>query len=804
MKETIHRTVRAAAFAATAFAFTVAAFAAGTVEITPDRAEIVVAEKAYPTVKFAGAELAHFLGRAFGGEVPVVAKPTEGKTSIILGDSEWSRAAGISLEGKPRDTFIVKADGDKVFIVGADDPKFSIARNVSKGEGYGMLLHRERATVHGVYDFLERHVGVRFYFPHEELGIVVPKCAKVSVPAGTQETTPSFLIRDPYLGGDGRWFCEEDGLPGNGRGRVKSLEFLRLRLSTIRIPCCHGSRMFKYIERFGKTHPEYMALRKDGTRWLDPKAQHAYQLCWTSPGLREEMYQDIKAYLTGQPASSRGLKNWGVNCQYGEWVDIMPEDSFQGCACETCQAAYRHIPGDRHYASELMWGLTAEFGRRLIAEGVKGKITMMAYAPYRRLPDVDLPPNVHVMVAESGPWSLTKPEQVAREYGEIRAWAKKLGHPVWIWTYPHKWGSTQIEGLPCMAPRAWGKYYQDIGDAIFGSFAESETENGFFNYLNYYVFSRVCWDVKTDIEAVIAEHHRLMFGAAAKEMAAYYDLLEEKWTKQIVGRIVDTPLGPVASAPSAKEMWGSVFSPEVLAGMDGLLNRAAAKVPADSVEAKRIALCRREFFDGLTKAAAAYRAKREQVAGHVYDASCGKPLEIDYLTRQKKNAPKKPAPVKTLVTLTKTDTEFVAEFDCEEPLLDEASAVIRKRDEFAMWEDNCVEMILNPTGDGKTFYHLTLTSSGCYSDTCIFRNGASGRTDRAWDSHAKMSVERTPAGWKATIRVPLSVWPGMKDSFLANFCRSRAIRNRLPEYIMWSRYASSYHDMENFGTIKLK
>lgn len=776
---------------------------AAAVELTASGTEVVTEPKACPTVRFAASELAHFLGRTFGAEIPVVTAPTAGRMSIFLGDSAWSREAGISLEGKPRDTFVTKVEKGRVFIVGRDDPHFDIARNIKLGQGYGMLISRERATVHGVYDFLERHAGMRFYFPDEELGIVAPRMERIAIPEGVRETTPSFLIRNPYLGGDGRWFCEDAWQDGKGRGRVKTLEYLRLRCSTINIPCCHGSRQFKYIERFGKKRPECLALKKDGARWDNPKANHAYQLCWTSPVLKEEMYQDVKAYLTGQPASSRGLKSWGTNCQYGEWVDIMPEDSFQGCACANCQAAYRHLPGDSQYASELMWGFTGDIGRRLIAEGVKGNVTMMAYTPYRRIPDVALPTNVHVMVAEGGPWSLVDPKRTEHEYAEIRAWAKKLGHPVWIWTYPHKWGATQIEGLPCMAPRAWGRYYQGISDSIFGTFAECETENGFFNYLNYYVFSRVCWDAKIDIDSVIAEHHRLMFGAAADDMAAYYDLLERKWTRDITGRVADTPLGPVASAPSAKELWCGIFSPEVLADMDGMLKRAVGKVSAGSVEAKRIALVRREFFDGLVKAAAAYRAKREKVAAHVYDASCGKPLEIDCVNSRHGNG--HPPPVRTRVAIRRTATHFIAEFDCEEPMLDQASAIERKRDEFDMWQDNGVEMMLNPSGDGSTIYHFMLTSAGCFSDTCIFRNGASGQTDREYDSRAKRSVERTAGGWKATIEVPLDAFAGgMKDSFQANFCRSRAIRGSLPSYIMWSREASNYHDFENFGTIIVK
>jgi alpha-glucuronidase len=40
------------------------------------------------------------------------------------------------------------------------------------------------------------------------------------------------------------------------------------------------------------------------------------------------------------------------------------------------------------------------------------------------------------------------------------------------------------------------------------------------------VFGKVCWNVKTDVDALLEEFHRLMFGAAAKPMSALFEEIE--------------------------------------------------------------------------------------------------------------------------------------------------------------------------------------------------------------------------------------------------------------------------------------
>ena len=569
------------------FVFISAAIAAEGVTVTAGKVEVVAVPEVCPIVRYAAGELTNGLARTLGGEVPVVTAPSgPGTVSIVLGECDLSREAGIDASGFATDEFMVRVASNFVFITGRDDLTLSIPKLIRTGSSYSTLFNRDRATLHGVYYFLERYAGMRFYLPDDELGVIVRPASSVEVPEGETRVAPDFLVREPYMGGDGGWYNE---LVEGDRARIKLKDWMRLRLSSVKIPCCHGTRDFRYIERFAETHPEYLALKKDGSRWNDPSAYAANQLCWTDPGFQDELYQDVKAYLTGQPASSRGLANWGVNCR-GKYVDIMPEDSFSGCWCERCQAAYSHIPGDSHYATELIWGVTANIAQRLIDEGVDGNVTQMVYTPYRRVPDFALPTNVHVMVAESGPWSMLNPDKLASEEAEILAWSEKVGHKVWIWTYPHKFGKTKIDGVPCVAPHAWGRYFKHMSPLIFGTFAESESDKAIYNHLNYYVFSRVAWDVHADIDAILEEYYALMFGAAAAPMQAFFEELERKWMEEVVGE-----------APAEFRVWSELYSQEKCDALAALVDGAEALVPPGSMEARRIALMRREILDPLVR-----------------------------------------------------------------------------------------------------------------------------------------------------------------------------------------------------------
>ncbi|MDZ4200033.1 MAG: alpha-glucuronidase family glycosyl hydrolase, partial [Kiritimatiellia bacterium] len=172
------------------------------------RADIVVPEDAVPVVRFAASELRTFIAQATGVELPVVAEPVPGRFAIHLGDGDAAREAGVAVEELPRDGFILRTVGaDRLVIAGRDDPEKDPERALPAGIWDNLY---ERATLFGVYDFLERFVGARFYFAGE-IGTVVPQTPRLAIPAVDITDAPDFtgarkvsIYLGEWPGGDGR------------------------------------------------------------------------------------------------------------------------------------------------------------------------------------------------------------------------------------------------------------------------------------------------------------------------------------------------------------------------------------------------------------------------------------------------------------------------------------------------------------------------------------------------------------------------------------------------------------------------
>lgn len=567
-------------------------------------AEVVIAPRAPSSVRFAACEMTNFLSRVFGCPVPVATVPSEGKTPIFLGASTWNEAAGVTTNGLVRDAFKVRIDADAIRIVGIDDPAGAgILASAPKTDMPVGFSDTERATLFGVYEFLERYAGVRLYFPGE-IGEIVPRKDVLQLPVTEFSVAPEFTVRNVYMQGDGEWYEPEGADPHTKKAARKALSWSRLRLQTEYIPCCHGQCRNGFLKRFGRSHPEYFALLKgpDGKlhRDCEPlmrncyKSPSYYYLCQSS-GMWDALYDDAVRYFRDH---DREVARYG-HVRGWKYIDVMCEDGFRPCQCALCKAAYDNSQPHGQYATELIWNQSIRLANRLKAAGIPGYVTQMAYTPYHNLPKADIPDNLLVMVAERGPWSNGCPDKRARDDAEIRAWAEKCGHKVWIWNYITKWSGLAMPGIPQMTPKAIGAYYRAVAPYIFGAFAESGSDKAIYQYLNYYVFAKMCWNTRTDVDALLDEHYRLMFGAAAPEMKSFYESLEDKWINRVAGNTVDSPVGPVPVPPNDRELWMDIYSTQVIAWYDSLFDRALAKVPAGSLEARRLAFFRREFVDPL-------------------------------------------------------------------------------------------------------------------------------------------------------------------------------------------------------------
>ena len=780
----------------------------------------VVIEKDAPrTTRFAASELKTFLGKRLNVSIPVVNAPLPEGISIFLGVSRWSRAAGIDDSRLCRDGFIIRTVGKGLYILGRDDPAADPWDKLSTGHHLAADQCYERGTLFGVYDFLERFAGVRFFFPAEE-GIVIPQ-GPFTVPETAIFDRPDFEVRwySPYNG----YWPDEPADPSKCRGQVKkrgraatpakNLSWYRNRMQTKHFGNSHGVTHLNLVRRFHKTHPEYFALKPDGTRDIRVGDGHSGHLCFNS-GVGEVIFQDVKAYLTGKPASSRGIPRWNfAGCGEG-MISLAQPDSWVPCMCPACRV---HFSGSAAESSAYIWRFVCGIARRVRQEKIPGAVLNLAYQGYRSIPDVEIPDNLLVQVAIEGPWGERFPEIQKKNDRLVRDWSAKKKGDIWLWNYALKWGVISIPDIPACAPRAFAAYYTRMAPYIRGAFTESGTDHFIFNYLTYYIFGKVAWNNKADTEALFRDHAVSMFGPAAEEMTRFLDRFEYLWLRRIIGKTVETPLGPVPVTASAAELWGSIYSAEELASLRALLARAEKKAAKEPQTLKRIRFVGRGFLAPVEKAFRRNAFLRKSIAGFsepVTPRRENEKIVIDGIPDEpvwKRCPPLYMQPFKRKKSVDLCDTTKVRvtcdrdflylAFECAEPEPEKVHTPTADNRENRGINENSVELFLDPDPAGRSCYHMIVTSRGA-----VFRmkwkvGGNKFVPEKKWEGAFRIKTRFRGKVWYAEAAIPWKALPEFDGKTLkANFTRNQ-IKEKTALY-SWSPFMeNNFHEIRNFGTL---
>ncbi len=763
------------------------------VELTADNSRIVVSPKTGPTTRYAATELQAFLSQILGKKIEIAETAGSG-SNIYVGFSDEVIAKGFAPEKLARDGFYIKTIGKDIVLAGRDDPKIDMLKQMQIGGSWG--YHFERASYFAVLDFLERFGGVRFYFPGE-LGTIVPAKKSIAVPEVDIIERPDMIKRWYLAWYDGEYFDENNRKSYPNFGKEQNL--MRHRFGTMLINACHGLRGFNILERFSKTHPEYLCLMDTGVRQTNKNMINPMQLCLSSK-VTDVIYHEMKAYLTGQKPPEDyfwfGGKQWSSQTFRKPYIDVGLEDGYSPCHCKDCQAAYQK--DKKEYATKLVWDTYINWGERLKKDNLDAYLTVCSYPPYADLPARDVPDNLLIQVATAGPWvnnSAIRQEQ--KDY--VANWAKKIGRPVMLWNYVNKHGSTDITGIPAYTPVSVGDYYKSIAPYIFGVFMESECDRFLYFAMNYYIFGKVTWNAQTDVKAAMNEYYDLMFGAAAPVMKKMMEDFEYIWVQKIAGKTVDTNLGPVASVPAENTLWNDIYSPEKIESVRKEFDQAVAMVKPDSLEAKRIELFRREFLIPLQTASLKYVEKTNVLKGLRF--TMGKPIHL--IPFAIKNAKIKET-VETTVTVKCTDDQLLVHFECEEPLYDQMLFKKRSNDDPDTWRDNCVEIFLDPEGKRQSYYQIIVNAGGAVLDYQYKVIGKNTINNIAWNSEAVVKHQKTAKGYTVDVAIPLKNLGKLNENgFPVNFARDRILRDTTDhheEYVT-SPLQKGYHDIENFATL---
>jgi hypothetical protein len=545
------------------------------------RCSIVVGESAKDQAAEAAADLQHYLERISGATVPIVNAADQAKgIKILVGQAAAGAAAkGMGIELPTGMTHRFDEEG---YVIAANNDVVILAGNET--EPY-------EGTYYAVNAFLE-DFGCRWYMP-DAFGEVIPKLENMTVKEGTRIARPEFRLR--YLWYSGYAFAPENGQAMlNAWKRRNGMNFRHYWFNAslpeakwLQAPVDNTTYRLLPKETYWDAHPEFYALNADGTR-------NDRFVCSSNPGAIDAAVDTIDQFFTKNPEVP----------SYG----FAPPDSPILCHCERCKEAMNDGFGGEGFGevSDPFFGFTIQVADRIAPLHPDRWILSMAYYNRCRPPQgvYGKRRNLLVVMANIQQCRLhSYAIDSCRSFGDFKAmmhhWDELAEGLIYYQYDPHDWSGFL---RPAWRTRGIAEDLRHLKREFNGwGFSIEGVCNWLTSGLNYYIYSKLAWDLELDIEAVEAEFFDTFFGPAAKPMGRYYAEVERQL------READTHWTEFRS-PTPDELL-TVFPRSFLDTCAGRLDEAAERGDRDPYR-RRVAAFRAHFdrLDAANKACTAARA----------------------------------------------------------------------------------------------------------------------------------------------------------------------------------------------------
>jgi hypothetical protein len=157
----------------------------------------------------------------------------------------------------------------------------------------------------------------------------------------------------------------------------------------------------------------------------------------------------------------------------------------------------------------------------------------------------------------------------------------------------------------------------------------------------------------------------------------------------------------------------------------------------------------------------------------------------------------------TIVRCVWTDAALHVRFECRDT---DPWATITERD-GPLWEEEVVEVFLDPIGDQESYFEFEVNPLGTVLDLVLRRNRSGYRKDFGWNCDGlRAEANRTPEGWTAEFEIPfaslISEPPRVGTRWRANFYRIDRPKERERELSAWCpTLLPTFHAPDRFGTL---
>jgi len=460
------------------------------------RYAIIIAAEPVDADEHAAKELALFLNEMTGAEFPIRrADAPASAYEIVIGTTARKSRADL-----PEN---LKDDNWENFTLLREDAKLYILGNIP------------RATLYGVYDFLDVELGVRF-LTHEVNH--VPRRPTLKVDMASRTFSPRVELRAIWevLGG-------ASIVRNRMNGQAFYIPYEKMLGGVKRVgPKTHTFNKLVPMDKYFDEHPEFFS-EIDGVRAKPMGRTHGSltQLCLTNPDVLLISLNTIRGWL-GPAVAENPYNKYLVN--------VTVNDNPYFCKCAPCVAVNKE-EGVVEGGTKMRF--VNALARQLAREYPNVSIETMVY--HTSMPKKTRPVSNVIMQMVVLPEFGVRLDDPAHEHNrkclkQIREWKEAVGDgTLYGWTRLGTYGTSSYldprPNLHCIARNL--NLMVDAG--MVGYFIQTvQSRDTQMQALRYYMLARALWRPETDDRELMEEFCRPYYGGGADGVLRYIDYLHKE------------------------------------------------------------------------------------------------------------------------------------------------------------------------------------------------------------------------------------------------------------------------------------
>ena len=516
------------------------------------------------------------------------------KYMIVVGDNAITRKYGVDVKKLPPQGLAVKTFERGIILAGNDS---------SLIEGYNMKPLEARGsstgTKYAAYDFVERFLGVRYFFPGE-YGTLWPTVKNLTL-------TPVSYTDAPYMNGRNGIYYLGDSIrkPASRKhwepylGKLSDTDHLfwdRWRMGRT-IP--GGGTHCPFPEKIAKAYPDKLETifykSPSGNFWYNPKAHIGNYYDPINLEFADLLISSAKKFYQSNGKIDEGGYIHACNSTYfsfGICDTLLPDSDLinhpivqkLGLMTEKDLKRYTDIKGARSAAMANVYGRLHQYIAKKLQKEIPGtKLYIMAYYNVQFAADDPrwtLPENTEVFLCLGDIPNKIRSKEKQKFIKQVaREWYESLGNrPVqglWLYTGTNPFVQAVNGEMVGDIPKVLGKYFGRT--TMFFDHCINAPGHIWHYYYSSYAAYRSMWNPWWDAAAAIDAHWEPFYGKeTGKYLRQFHQLLRDCYMKYAID-----------AEGTARNV---VYPMPELLKMEALLAKAQKSVKPGSVEEKRLKL----------------------------------------------------------------------------------------------------------------------------------------------------------------------------------------------------------------------